>query len=222
MNEDLAAMLNKRWATKMSDKKLTEKLELIQRPENCSGLIVPRVNSKIWSNIDKFNKRRDLRTSNVQKNLAKAGSSLIYATNQLLRSRQKGSQVDRAEFIKSNMEILAILGHALVDLSHHRREAIKPTLNKEFAALCSEQVPVTTNLFGDDLQTECNYNIKITNKLRQSALGNKVLDNFARRRPMQSSRPFHDSTRRPFLSQKKPWQNHKPWSTKTSTHKQHL
>ena len=59
--------------------------------------------------------------------------------------------MDPAKFIKSNMEILAILGHAFVDLSHHRREAIKPTLNKEFAALCSEQVPVTTNLFGDDL-----------------------------------------------------------------------
>ena len=50
------------------------------------------------------------------------------------------------------------------------REAIKPNLNKEFAALCSEQVPVTANLFGDDLQTECN-NIKTTNKLRQVGPG---------------------------------------------------
>jgi hypothetical protein len=37
VNEDLAAMLNKQWATKMSDKKLSDKLELIQHPENCSG-----------------------------------------------------------------------------------------------------------------------------------------------------------------------------------------
>ena len=78
------------------------------------------------------------------------------------------------------MEILAVLGHAFVDLSHHRREASKPTLDKEFAALCSEQVPVTTNLFGDDLQTECN-NITTTNKLCQSALANNGRDNFARR-----------------------------------------
>ena len=74
VNEDLAAMLNKRWATKMSDKKLSDKLELIQRPENCSGLIVPRVYSETWSNLNKFNKRRDLRTSNVQTNLAKQGA----------------------------------------------------------------------------------------------------------------------------------------------------
>ncbi|CAB4020993.1 Hypothetical predicted protein [Paramuricea clavata] len=172
----------------VSDKNLSDKLELNQRPENYSGVIVPRVNSEIWSNLDKFYKRRDLRTSNVQKNLAKAGSSLIYTTNKLLHSRQNGNQVDSTEFIKSNMEIMAILGHALVDLSHHRREAIKPNLNKEFAALCSEQVPpVTANLFGDDLQIECN-NIKTTNKLRQSALANKGRDNFDRRRPaMQPS-----------------------------------
>jgi hypothetical protein len=130
VNDDWAAMLNKRWATKLSNKKLSDKLELIQRPENCSGLIVPRVNSEIWSNLDKFSKRRDLRASNVQKSLAKAGSLLIYNTNTLLQARQKGTQVDPTEFIKSIMEILGILGHAFVDLSHHRREAIKPTLNK--------------------------------------------------------------------------------------------
>ena len=219
VNEDLAAMLNKRWTTKMSDKKLNDKLELIQRPENCSGLIVPRVNPEIWSNLHKFVKRRDLRTSNVQKNLAKAGSSLIGTTNKLLQSRQNSTQVDPTELIKSNMEIIALLGHAFVDLSHHRREAIKPNLNKEFVALCSEKVPVTANLFGDDLQTECN-NIKTTNKLRQSTLVNKGRDNFDRRRSMQPSRPFGESPRRPFLSKKKPWQNNKPWFPKPSTQKQ--
>ena len=219
VNKDLAAMLNKRWTTKMSNKKLSEKLELIKRPENSSGFIAPRVNAEIWSNLDKFIKRRDLRTSNVQKNLAKAGSSLIDTTNKLLYARHKGNQVDPTDFIKSNMEILAILGHALVDLSHYRREAIKPTLNKEFAALCSEQVPVTTDLFGDDRHTECN-NIKTTNKHRQSALVSKGRDNFDRRRSMLPSRSFSESPRRPFLSKKKPWQNNKPWFPKSSTQKQ--
>jgi hypothetical protein len=104
-------------------------------------------------------------------------------------------------------------------LSHRRREAIKPTLNKDFAALCSEQVAVTANLFGDDLQTEFN-NITTTDKPRQSALANKGRDNFDRRRPMQPSRPFSESPRRPFLSKKKPWQNNKPWFPKPFSPKQ--
>ena len=53
VNEDLAGVLNRRWATKISDKDLSEKFDLIQRPENFSGLIRLRVNSKILSNLDK-------------------------------------------------------------------------------------------------------------------------------------------------------------------------
>ena len=48
VNEDLAGMLNRRWATKISDKDLSEKFDLIQCPENLSGLIRSRVNSKIF------------------------------------------------------------------------------------------------------------------------------------------------------------------------------
>lgn len=83
VNDDLAAMLNKRWAEKLSDKKLTGKLDLIQRPDNCLGLVVPRVNPEIWSNLPKLVKRKDLRTANIQRNLSKAGSSLICINNKL-------------------------------------------------------------------------------------------------------------------------------------------
>lgn len=216
VNDDLAAMLNKRWAEKLSDKKLTGKLDLIQRPDNCLGLVVPRVNPEIWSNLPKFVKRKDLRTANIQRNLSKAGSSLICTTNKLLAARQKTIAVDPTEIIKSNMDIIAILGHAFVELSHHRREAIKPNFNKEFVALCSEKVPVTANLFGDDLQAECN-NIKTSHKLSQSA--SKGRDKFDRRRytgTPYSSRAASESLRQPFLSQRKPWRNNKPWFPKSS------
>ena len=75
--------------------------------------------------------------------------------------------MDPAEIIKSSIDIIAILRHVFVELSHRRREAIEPNLNKEFVALCSDKVPVTGNLFGDDLQTECN-NIKTSNKWTQA------------------------------------------------------
>ena len=48
INQDLATMLNKRWSEKLSDTKLTERLDHIQRLENCGSLIVPRVNPEIW------------------------------------------------------------------------------------------------------------------------------------------------------------------------------
>ncbi|XP_028391592.1 uncharacterized protein LOC114516343 [Dendronephthya gigantea] len=217
VNDDLAAMLNKRWAEKLSDKKLTGKLDSIHRPDNCSALVVPRVNPEIWSNLPKFVKRKDLRTANIQRNLSKAGSSLICTTNKLLAARQQTIEVDPTEIIKSNMDIIAILGHAFVELSHHRRDAIKPNLNKEFVALCSEKVPVTANLFGDDLQAECN-NIKTSHKLSQSA--SKGRDKMDRRRYTATpypSRNTSESPRQPFLSQRKPWRNNKPWFPKSAS-----
>ena len=119
------------------------------------------------------------------------------------------------------MDIIAILGHAFVELSHRRREAIKPNLNKEFVALCSDKVSVTANLFGDDLQTECN-NIKTSNKLIQSAFSSKGRDtNSDRRRfsPYPRSNAS-ESSRQNFLSKRKPWRNKKPWFPKFSNSKQ--
>ena len=52
------------------------------------------------------------------------------------------------------------------ELSLKRREAIKPSLKKEYAAFCSRNVPVTSLLFGDDLQQQLN-NIKASNKISQ-------------------------------------------------------
>ncbi len=206
-------MLNKRWTTKMSDTKLNDKLELIQRPENCSGLIVPRVNPEIWSNLHKLVKRRDLRTSNIQKNLAKAGSSLICTTNKLLQSRQSGTQVDPTEVIKSNMEIILHFWVTPLLICFIIAEKLSnQILIKSLLFFVQKRCqPLPTYLV---MICKCN-NIKTTNKLRQSTLVNKGRDNFDRRRSMQPSRSFSESLRRPFLSKKKPWQNNKPTSTKT-------
>lgn len=89
-------------------------------------------------------------------------------TNKLLEARKNATQVDPIDIIKSNMDVIAILGDAFVELPHHRREAIKLNLKKAFVSLRSEKVPFTTNLFSDDLQAEC-HNIKTLNKLNQSA-----------------------------------------------------
>ena len=82
-----------------------------------------------------------------------AGSSLIYVTDQLRQARNNEVQVDTSNNIKSNMDAITLLGHAFVELSYARREVIKPNLNREFMGLCSDKVPVTTNLFGHELES---------------------------------------------------------------------
>lgn len=62
---------------------------------------------------------------------------------------------------------LALLGHTQYESSLKRREVIRPSLKKEYAALCSPNVPVTSLLFGNDLQQQLNKN-KASNKISQA------------------------------------------------------
>ena len=71
-------------------------------------------------------------------------------------SKMPKSESDTQNLIKLNTDAVALLGHAHVDLSHRRRESMKPRLNKDYAGLCASHVPVTALLFGNDLQTQLN------------------------------------------------------------------
>ena len=68
---------------------------------------------------------------------------------------------DLGKLLTMNSDALELLGHATHQLSMHRRQAIIPFLNKQYAALCFPQGPFTEFLFGDELQAQLN-NIKAT------------------------------------------------------------
>jgi hypothetical protein len=74
----------------------------------------------------------------------------------------------------------------------HRRQAIKPFLNKEYATFCSPQGPVTEFLFGDELQSQLN-NIKASNKI-----GNTMASEFPRP-PAKGKEPWKNKPKGPFL-----------------------
>ena len=81
------------------------------------------------------------------------GTIIAKCTDNLLKAREKDAKkIDLDEMVSSLTVALALLGHSQYELSLKRREAIKPSLKKEYAAPCSTNVPVTLLLLGDDLQ----------------------------------------------------------------------
>ena len=56
---------------------------------------------------------------------------------EMKNSKQPKSDSDIQKLMKLNTDAVALLGHAHVDLSHRRRESIKPHLNKDYAGLCA-------------------------------------------------------------------------------------
>ena len=164
----LAEIIDKRWSTRLSDAKQKEKLDKYTRRENCERLLVPRVNAEIWEKIDQKTRQQDLRASVTQKALIKMGAILAKSTELLLQSENKLSDTDL--LITMNTDALALLGHTMSDLSQRRRDAIRPHSNKDYGSLCASQVPVTTLLFGDDLQARLN-NIRASNRISQPRIG---------------------------------------------------
>ena len=206
--KQLADFINNLWSKKLPDSKLKDKSAKYLRPANCETLATPRVNPEIWDKLSHSVKQQDLRSSSTQKTVGTAGAALCKSIEMLLEmknSKQPKSDSDIQKLIKLNTDAVALLGHAHVDLSHRRRESIKPHLNKDYAGLCASHVPVTALLFGNDLQTQLN-NIRASNRVSTTAVG-------SRHKNMKGhpSRNYPKSDRRskPFLSKGRQW-NSKP------------
>ena len=106
-----------------------------------------------------------------------------------------------------NADAVALLGHATHQLSMHRRQAIKPILNKEYATLCSPQGPFTEFLFGDELQSQLN-NIKASNKI-----GNTMASE-SPRPPAKGKEPWKNKPKGPFLGGRGGRQDRPPYRQK--------
>ncbi|XP_068723943.1 uncharacterized protein [Montipora capricornis] len=105
------------------------------KPENCPMLEAPKVNTMLWGQLKQEPKMSSL-------------YALLKVCNQL---------IDKAD----SKEMLTMLTHAVVlslsanrQLNLSRRELLRPHLNKNYQALCNPAVPITTNLFGDDLNKQ--------------------------------------------------------------------
>ena len=67
-------------------------------------------------------------------------------------------EVDVDNMVRMNTDALALLGHISFETPQRRRDAIRPTLHKDYVTLCASRVPITNFLFGDELQTQLNHN----------------------------------------------------------------
>jgi len=77
------------------------------------------------------------------------------STDKLLgrKNDPKNTSLQINELITNNVDVVALHGHAAHELSHLRREKLKPALKPAYHALCSSETITASSkyLFGDDL-----------------------------------------------------------------------
>ena len=144
----------------------------------------------------------------MQTTLTKVGNITAKTTDMLLKARAEDGKVDVDNMVRMNTDALALLWHISFEVSQRRRDAIRPTLHKDYATLCASHVPITNFLFGDELQTQLNH-IRASNKISSTAY---------KRSYGKSHTPGNNQPWKPFLgktpsgnqSYKKstPYQNH--------------
>lgn len=118
-------------------------------PENCEKLNPPTVNNEIWKILDKRTRTYDRLFQDIQ-SLLSSGIVPILKLVQVL----KQSLMTNEEAKELISDSLTLLGQAQFNLSVRRRYLLKPNLDQKYKNLCSINMPVTTQLFGDDIAKE--------------------------------------------------------------------
>jgi hypothetical protein len=165
----------------MDIKILKDKMAKYNRPDNCELIRVPRVNTPVWKTLESYQRRNDVKITNIQKTCVAVGSSLAYTLDMVCKA-QNSNEIDTSQVICYVADAKTMLGHINTDLSLLRQEFMRPTLHTDYRNLCNPDHPVTSLLFGDDLQKEMK-DLKET-----SMIGSKVSSSYRNYdRPSSSS-----------------------------------
>ena len=210
-SEQLAKLVNKMFRTQMADQAVKDKLSRQTRPANCEFAVATRVNPGIWRKLREFTKKRDLQLYRLQQSLVKAIIPVARLVDISMSAKTLDSEKTQ-DIKRIGLEALSLLTHVNYELNTHRKMAMKPDIGKDYAALCSAELPFTDMLFGDDLQKHLK-DIGDVNKIGAKFPGRPSSSNSGNF--SHGSRPFQG----PRQSKNYRGQYNKPWRGKSNRNK---
>ena len=153
IDERAAKIVNSLFRKKM-DKDLFKRLSeevASARPKNCEGLSAVNVNAMLWPTISDANKAHDRKLLSLQKAVVRTGAIITKVFNDLITAKGDTSKLQLPALLQKINNSLTCLGDMNFNINMFRRGLLKPDLKESYRRLCSDTVPYTTELFGDDL-----------------------------------------------------------------------
>jgi len=151
-HNQLAKLVDKMLRHRMSDTALKEKLDRQERPENCENAKPTRVNPGIWRKLRDYTKKSDAQMYKIQQALVKGMIPVIRMTDLSMTGNLNSDDLHQLK--KKGLEALSLLSHANYEINVQRKLLMKHDIGKDYAYLCSSQIPFSGMLFGDDLQKQ--------------------------------------------------------------------
>ena len=203
----VAAIINTLFRKRMDREKFKKLMEDIStaRPKNCEGLSAIITNPMLWAMISDSNKTRDRKLQSFQKELVKAASLMTKIFNTLIAAKGDVKKLNIVDILTKMNDALALLGDLNYNIAMFRRNALKPDLKPCYQKLCAETVPLTKELFGDDLA-------KLVKEAGEvSKLSKKVTTSYPNNFRGKAQSSFRQTS---FRHQ--PYQQHQPQSTRST------
>ena len=168
VNSHLAETINAGIKSAHSQSACKDPMKRYLVPRNCEWVRVPLINPELW-NSENFNepyRSNDKMLFKNQKITTKAMLPIIQIMNKCLEDDSHSEIFDLA------CDAFHLLAYGHRDMSHTRRQFLKPAVSKQYRKLCQTSVPVTEHLFGDDLQKQMRE-LNEAHKFTQDLAGRK-------------------------------------------------
>ena len=121
----LATRINTACTKKPAKEKLVKIQERYLRPLNCSHMLAPKVNPKLWDDLSDNAKGRELGLQSLQKLFVKSFYPRTQLAGKLVLAISSGSEsIPIGDIYPSAIDAVTLLGNALYEFSMKRRELL--------------------------------------------------------------------------------------------------
>ena len=139
---------------KRMDKELYKKLtsdDSNPRPKNCEALKTVSTNRMLWDNLTETTRTNDKKLQNHQRTLVKVSIIVTKLFDILAKAKESKAPLDMDMLITKMNNALCLLGDMNFNINMFRRALMKNEMKDQYKKLCSDTVPFSSELFGDEL-----------------------------------------------------------------------
>lgn len=147
--------------------------EIVLRPNNCHALAPVECNPQVLEALKTDARKNDFRLKEVNKDILRASTIITKSLVALDDLAEREGNAKVAHEVSMLNGALALLGNANHRNNLARRSVMKREINFRYVHLCSEKVPITRFLFGDD----------VSQSAKQIEEAEKLRTKFAQKRP---------------------------------------